>query len=169
MRRAIVTTAATVSGLVLLLGLKDHPLTVAGGASGPKAISIGSDGGAAAPDTPATSGGSARSTTPTKPTTNATQSGGSATKVITGSSIGTRYGPVQLRVTFSGSKITKIDVIQYPTESNRDQEINDQALPILNQEAMAKQSANIDVVSGASYTSNGYAQSLQSAIDQVKA
>jgi uncharacterized protein with FMN-binding domain len=89
--------------------------------------------------------------------------------VVTGDAADTRYGPVQLRVTFSGKKISKIDVLQYPTESGRDQEINSVALPILNQEAITAQSAQIDVVSGATYTTDGYTQSLQSAIDKAGA
>lgn len=89
-----------------------------------------------------------------------------ATKTVTGTAVDTRYGPVQVKVTFVGTKITAIDAIQYPTESGRDQEINSQAIPMLQQEAMASQSAKIDTISGATYTSEGYIQSLQSAIDQ---
>jgi uncharacterized protein with FMN-binding domain len=73
---------------------------------------------------------------------------------------------VQVKVTFSGSTITAIDVLQSPDSNGRDMEINQRALPILEQEALASQSANIDTVSGATYTSEGYIQSLQSAIDQ---
>jgi uncharacterized protein with FMN-binding domain len=90
----------------------------------------------------------------------------SATKTVTGTAVDTRYGPVQVKVTFVGTKITAIDAIQYPTESGRDQEINSQAIPMLQQEAMSSQSAKIDTISGATYTSEGYIQSLQSAIDQ---
>ncbi|MGH1525577.1 FMN-binding protein [Leifsonia sp. L25] len=89
-----------------------------------------------------------------------------ATKTVTGTAVDTRYGPVQVKVTFEGTKITAIDAIQYPTESGRDQEINSQAIPMLQQEAMASQSAKIDTISGATYTSEGYIRSLQSAIDQ---
>ncbi|MFE4952129.1 FMN-binding protein [Leifsonia sp. NPDC056665] len=88
-----------------------------------------------------------------------------ATKTVTGTAVDTRYGPVQVKVTFEGTKITAVDAIQYPTESGRDQEINSQAIPMLQQEAMASQSAKIDTISGATYTSEGYIQSLQSAID----
>ena len=89
-----------------------------------------------------------------------------ATKTVTGTAVDTRYGPVQVKVTFEGTKITAVDAIQYPTESGRDQEINSQAIPMLQQEAMSSQSAKIDTISGATYTSEGYIQSLQSAIDQ---
>ncbi|GAA5012969.1 hypothetical protein GCM10025734_58970 [Kitasatospora paranensis] len=72
-----------------------------------------------------------------------------------------------MKVTLAGSKLTAVDVIQYPSEDHRDQEINSYALPVLNQEAIAAQSAGIDVVSGATYTSDGYIRSLQSALDQA--
>ncbi|MBN9631786.1 MAG: FMN-binding protein [Actinobacteria bacterium] len=78
-------------------------------------------------------------------------------------------GPVSqtlLRPCPSGTTITAVDTVQYPSESGRDVEINSQALPILQQETLSKQSAQIDTVSGATYTSEGYIQSLQSAIDQ---
>lgn len=76
---------------------------------------------------------------------------------------------MQVEVTFSGKKITRIQVLEYPTETGRDQEINSYAIPQLNQQAMSAQSANIDGVSGATYTSEGYQQSLQSAIDKAGA
>ena len=81
----------------------------------------------------------------------------------------TRYGPVQVQLTLVGKKITNIGVVQYPSESSHDQEIDSHALPVLNQETMTAQSAQIDAVSGATYSSDGYIQSLQSALDQVGA
>ena len=195
MRRAIVSSTATVSGIVLLLGLKSHAATTAHAAG---SFSIGSDSGAVsapgsasggdsgssdgsssnggAPSSGGTtsggssSGGTSKAAPSTAPSTSSAKpSTASATKTVTGDAAQTRYGPVQLQVTFNGKKIVRINVIAYPTESGRDQQINSYALPILNQEAMAAQSAQIDVVSGATYTSDGYAQSLQSAIDKAKA
>lgn len=87
------------------------------------------------------------------------------TKTVTGSAIDTRYGAVQVKLTFTGTKITAVDTVQAPNGNGRDQEINQQALPILQQEVLSSQSANIDTVSGATYTSEGYIQSVQSAID----
>ena len=78
----------------------------------------------------------------------------------------TRYGAVQVKVTFSGTTITAVDTVQAPDQNGRDVEINQQALPMLEQEVLSSQSANIDTVSGATYTSEGYIQSVQSAIDQ---
>lgn len=161
MRRAIVTGTATVSGIVLLLGLKSH----GGGVHGsPQSFSIGPSADAASPSASATGGGTSSTAKP-KATTRAA----SATKTVAGDATETPYGPVQVQVTLSGGKITKIDVLEYPTETGRDQEINSYALPILNQEAMTAQSASIDAVSGATFTSEGYAQSLQSAIDKARA
>jgi len=69
-------------------------------------------------------------------------------------------------VTFSGDTITDIQALETPSRERESERINQQAVPMLTQEALAAQSAQIDTVSGATYTSQGYAQSLQSAIDQ---
>lgn len=79
----------------------------------------------------------------------------------------TKYGPVQVRITLTGSKITNATAVQYPDETARSKDINSTAVPKLNQETLAAQSAAIDTVSGATYTSAGYKQSLQSALDQA--
>lgn len=198
MRRAIVTGTATVSGVVLLLGLKPHsdtPLASKGtannftinqsdaagnqpsapsssGASGSSGTSPQSG---SAPSTssppssaPSSAKSSAPSSAPAAPKSSA-PAPAATTKTVTGDAADTRYGPVQLAVTFNGKKITQIQVLEYPTETGRDQEINSYAIPQLNQQAMSAQSANIDGVSGATYTSQGYQQSLQSAIDKAGA
>lgn len=90
---------------------------------------------------------------------------GGADGTFTGDAVDTRYGPVQVQITLSGGKITTVQVLQVPQESSRDVRINSAAVPILNQETVQAQSSQIDTVSGATYTSEGYAQSLQSAID----
>ncbi|MEV6641484.1 FMN-binding protein [Amycolatopsis sp. NPDC051371] len=84
---------------------------------------------------------------------------------FTGDAADTRYGPVQVRITVAGGRITDAQAVQYPQESGRDVRINSSAVPELNQEALQAQNAQIDTVSGATYTSEGYQQSLQSAID----
>lgn len=88
-----------------------------------------------------------------------------ATRTINGAPADTRYGPVQVQIKVSGSRILSSDAIVYPTNERRDREINDRAVPQLNDETIQAQSANIDTVSGATYTSDGYRQSLQSALD----
>ncbi|WP_431279912.1 FMN-binding protein [Leifsonia poae] len=110
---------------------------------------------------------SSTSTATPSPSASASTSTASATRVITGDVEQTRYGPIQVQVTFEGTKITAITELQYPSDERRSVSINEQAAPILAQEVLASQSANIDTVSGATYTSDGYKQSLQSAIDQL--
>ncbi|MGW5718643.1 FMN-binding protein [Amycolatopsis sp. NPDC003865] len=92
---------------------------------------------------------------------------GAATGTFTGDAADTRYGPVQVRITVAGGRITDAEAIDYPQESGRDVRINSAAVPELNQEALQAQSAQIDTVSGATYTSEGYQRSLQSAIDRA--
>ena len=144
-------------------GSSSQPSSAPSSSSGSSSGSSSSGGSGSAPST---------SSSPSAPKSAAPSSSAapaSTTKTITGDAAQTRYGPVQVAVTFSGKKITRIQVLQYPTESGRDQEINSYAIPQLNQQAMNAQSANIDGVSGATYTSEGYQQSLQSAIDKAGA
>ncbi|MET7992815.1 FMN-binding protein [Amycolatopsis sp. NPDC005232] len=96
------------------------------------------------------------------PTASGTGSGGGT---FTGQAADTPYGPVQVEITVSGGRITAARVVQVPQESGRDVRINSAAVPVLNQETLQAQNAEIDTVSGATYTSEGYIQSLQSAID----
>jgi uncharacterized protein with FMN-binding domain len=144
MRRIVMAIAATVSIVVLLFSYR----TSTDQATVPVAA-----------DQSRTS----RSSASTTPTTTHAASGTSGT--FTGSAADTQYGPVQVRIAVSGGKITSAQTVQVPQESDRDVEINTSAVPVLNQEAVQKQTAQIDSVSGATYTSEGYAQSLQSAID----
>ena len=93
-------------------------------------------------------------------------SSGTAT-TVTGSAASTRWGDVQVSITVTAGKITTVDVPEYPTANGKDREINADALPVLTQETLAAQSADIDMVSGATVTSQGYVQSLQSALDKA--
>ncbi|HET8981470.1 MAG TPA: FMN-binding protein, partial [Pedococcus sp.] len=74
---------------------------------------------------------------------------------------------VQVQITVKNGKITASDVLQVPSGNPRDDEINSYAVPVLNSEVVATQNANIDMISGATVTSDGYIQSLQSALDQA--
>ncbi len=78
----------------------------------------------------------------------------------------TPYGPIQVQLTYTGTRITAVTELQTPSDRSRSVEINAQAGPILQQEVLSSQSAKIDTVSGATYTSDGYAQSVQAAIDK---
>jgi uncharacterized protein with FMN-binding domain len=86
---------------------------------------------------------------------------------FTGEVSDTEWGPVQVRITVQDGKITAAEAVLYPQASARDAQINGYALPILNRGAVQAQSAAVDTVSGATVTSDGYLQSLQSAIDQA--
>lgn len=108
-------------------------------------------------------------TSTANPTTTVAQAAAPAAggSTVTGSVAQTRWGPVQVRLTLDAGKITAVDVLQYPDGNGRDRAINDEALPVLVQETISAQNANIDMVSGATVTSTGYLQSLQSALDQA--
>ena len=151
MRRVILAVAGTITGLVLLLGFKTASAT--SGASAPAAI---------APS----AGGSSSTSTSTPSSTSSTPSS-TGTKTVTGASADTRWGPVQVKITVVNGKITSAQAVDYPQNNSRDQEINSFAIPQLQQETIDAGSANIDMVSGATYTSQGYIQSLQSALDQL--
>jgi uncharacterized protein with FMN-binding domain len=110
---------------------------------------------------PATSASPETGSSPAPSTSTAT----SGTKTYTGSTASTRWGDVQVAITVTNGKISDVRVPVYPNGNGRDEEINGYALPILTQETMSAQSANIDTVSGATVTSDGYLESLQSALD----
>ena len=82
-----------------------------------------------------------------------------------GSVAQTRWGPVQVSITVENGKITNVSVPTYPDNNGRDREINAYALPVLTQETLGAQSADIDAVSGATVTSDGYKESLQAALN----
>lgn len=88
-------------------------------------------------------------------------------RTVTGPAVQTEWGPVQVQVTTKGGTITDVAVPVYPSDNPRDQQINDYALPILVQETLDAQSANIDMVSGATVTSTGYIGSLQATLDKA--
>ncbi|MGI5141305.1 MULTISPECIES: FMN-binding protein [unclassified Streptomyces] len=161
LRRIVLASAATVTGMVLLLSLKPHtppaPAVAAPAPTSTASASAGSGGSAGSGDAGGSSGSSAPATAST-----------AGTRTVTGDSVETRYGPVQVRITVKNGELTDVTAVTYPQENPRDQEINSYAVPQLNREALAARSANIDVVSGATYTSQGYQQSLQSALDSAK-
>lgn len=107
----------------------------------------------------------ASGTGPSTGSTGASDSTGSTT--YTGSVAQTRWGPVQVTITVAGGRITDVSVPQYPDGNGKDQQINASALPVLTRETISAQSTDIDMVSGATVTSEGYVESLQSALDQA--
>jgi len=92
-------------------------------------------------------------------------SSGTGDLTANGTSEGTRYGPVQVRITIRSHRLVGVNALVYPSSGGRDREISSFALPQLEQEAIFAQSAHIDTVSGATFTSDGYRRSLQSALD----
>jgi uncharacterized protein with FMN-binding domain len=105
--------------------------------------------------------------TPKPKATTGKKAAASATKTATGADASNQYGDVQVRVTVSGGKITRVTAVALPSSDSKSQEISSYAGPQLAQEAVSAQSAQIDGVSGASYTSESYKTSLQSALDKV--
>jgi uncharacterized protein with FMN-binding domain len=157
MRRIVLWGLSTLSVSVLLFGYSTST-------SGPLATTSPSSVYSKSATNATGTGGSSGSAAPS-PSSPASQT--STTKTVTGAVAQTEWGPVQLQLGVSNGKITKVTVLQYPNGSGKDQEINSYALPILTQETLDAQTANIDMVSGATVTSDGYLQSLQSALDQA--
>ncbi|MFD5542334.1 FMN-binding protein [Streptomyces sp. NPDC127079] len=165
LRRVMLASATTVSGIVLLLALKPHtgPTVITDSAAPAPSSSASAAPGATAGSGTGTGTGSGSGSGSGK----SGKSGSTGTKTVTGNTVQTRWGPVQVRVTVRSGKITDVTAVQYPQDNPRDQQINGYALPQLRSEALAAQSASIDTVSGATYTSAGYQQSLQSALDSA--
>ena len=138
MRRAPIVLSATALGLAATLSFNTHH-------HAPAAAT------AAAVSSTAASGSSA--------------SPSSSAKTVTSDAIGTQYGNVQLKVTVSGGRITGVTALHLPSNDPRSQEIGAYAEPRLRQSALSKQDGTVDAVSGATYTSAGYQQALQSALD----
>jgi uncharacterized protein with FMN-binding domain len=143
MRRIVVAVVSTIAGLLMLFSY--HTSTMGPGSTT-----------ATVPGTASPTGG---------PSATTTGSGGDGT--YTGDQVDTRWGPVQVAITVVGGRITGATAVVYPNGNPRDQQINAYALPVLSREVIDAQSAQIDMVSGATVTSQGYLGSLQSAIDQA--
>lgn len=158
MRRITLWILSTVSALVLLFSYRTSTMGPGGSTTGGVALGLAGSGGAGTTHTGSTATGSGT-------VSSANGSGGNGT--YDGAVADTMWGPVQVRIAVAGGRITDVGVIQVPNGNFRDQEINSYAVPILQQETLAAQSAQIDGVSGATVTSDGYRQSLQSAIDQA--
>ncbi len=172
MRRAPIVIAATAAGLVGVLSFhtKSASLTLGGvpGASirGSSSTSVAAGpppgSGSTSSGAPPTSGSSATSTT------SAATTGSSSTRSANGPSVNYNYGVLSVSVTVSGKKITNVGIASLDDGGNfRSQSIDQQSIPTLEQQALQAQSANIQGVSGASYTSAGFQQSLQSALSKL--
>ncbi|WP_308788874.1 FMN-binding protein [Streptomyces pacificus] len=143
LRRMMLAAAGTASAVALLLTLKQPITSVAGAASQ-------AGGAPPAASAPAGSG--------------AVPAGGST---VLGDEADTQFGPVQVELTLSGGLITGARAVKVPSTDANSRRIAEGSVPTLNQAAVAAQSAGIDTVSGATYTSQGYIRSLQSALDKA--
>ena len=153
MKRIVIALLSTISGLVLLFSYPTSTNKLVTADAAPVA-GTGTTTGAAAT-------GAAAAPTAAAPAA-AAKSG-----TFTGATAQTRWGPVQVRIVVANGKITSADAIRYPSGNGNDAQINAYAIPQLNAEAVAANSAKIDMISGATVTSGGYLQSLQNAIDQA--
>jgi len=158
MRRIAIAIMGTISGLVLLFSYHTSRN------EGSVAVAISAPAVAGSSGSSASSGSSGSAGA--APAPQAAQ-GATAAGTYTGDSVMTRWGAVQVAITVADGKITAVQAVEYPQNNARDRQINAYALPVLAQEVTQAQSAQIDVVSGATVTSDGYIQSLQSALDQA--
>jgi uncharacterized protein with FMN-binding domain len=157
MRRAVTVLAATAAGVLWLVTYRvtphEHGVAAAPAAPTPTP--------SAAPDATPSAAPAAPSPTPT-PTPRPKVADGR----FTGQVVPTIYGDVQVRVTVAGGRVTDVQAVTLPNDRARSAEISQVAGPMLRQEAIQARNAQIDVISGATYTSEAYAQSLQDALQQ---
>lgn len=168
MKRAPIVLAGTAAGLIGVISYHT--------ASAPSAQALSSASTAQTTTSAAstsTSSASATTTTTTTKTkakakaTSAKKSSAATTRTVTGEDVDYQYGDIEVKVTKTGSRITNISVVKLDVTDPRSEQIDEVAVPELRSQAMSAQSAKIDGVSGASYTSSAYAQSLQSALDKL--
>lgn len=159
--RAVVASVAASVGVLAIgwqVGAVTHPL--AGGAVSAAPVS------APVPlpsvDASASAASPSAAPTPAAPVAPAAPSG-----VFVGAVVDTEYGPVQVQLTVAAGAITEVTALQLPNAEGRSVQINNRAAPILHDEVLASQSAQIAQVSGATYTTAGYTASVQSALDQA--
>jgi uncharacterized protein with FMN-binding domain len=150
MRRALTALLATVVVTIMLVNFKAQPALTITGSPAPRPA-------ATAPKSSGKSTGATQSST--KPSTKP--------QTFVGPAVSNQYGTVQVAVTVSGSQIKDVRALQLPSGDGRTNEISAQVGPLLQQEVMNAQSGQIDTISGASYTSDSYRQSLQAALDKA--
>jgi uncharacterized protein with FMN-binding domain len=165
-KRALAALAITTVALILLLSFKTPDDTLPGATTGTVAVVEPVTGTTTGTGTQPTATPAGATATATPAPTTAAAGGSTVSTKVDGPVVDTRYGPVQVELVVANGKISDVVALQLPT-GRRSGQISQVAAPILHDEAVAAQSASIDLVSGATYTSDGYAQSLQAAIDQA--
>ncbi|HNV41087.1 MAG TPA: FMN-binding protein [Ornithinibacter sp.] len=164
MRRITLWLLSTISTLVLLFS---YSTSTSASASVAASVVAEADTGSDGTDTPTQPDTSTQTPAQTESSAASGSSTSTAARTILGDAIMTRYGNVQVQITVANGAITASEVTQVPWSNGKDQQINGRAVPVLNAEVVDAQSAGIDMVSGATYTSEAYIRSLQSAIDQA--
>lgn len=175
MRKVLLALTLTAVGLALLLSFKSR--------SGGSVSALGSStvqnntavqnnadsesSPSATPSPSASSPSASSSSTPSKSSSSSAPAKKAVSGTFTGSEVETRYGPVKVQAVVSSGKLTNVNVLEVPDNGNYEDQIVSIALPELKSEALSAQSGNIDIVSGATFTSEGYAQSLQAALDKA--
>src|SRR5258708_22864868 len=162
MRRVLLALGGTVAGLIMLLSFKSHPASTA--AAGVGASGAGGAGSSAAGPGGSAAGGSGAGSV----TGSGSRTASGAPATATGQARSTAFGPIQVQATLTGGRVTGVRVLQETNVGARSQQIDASAIPQLTKETLAAGSARIDAVSGATYTSAGYIQSLQSALDKAR-
>lgn len=165
MKRSTLVALSTVAGVAGVLGFNPKGIDTSNMAIPSTDTASLAKSTTAAEPTPQTTTESASNTQTTSPAP--TQTASAATGTITGKTIQTHWGPVQLLASISNGQITAIEALQYPSGDGRSLQISRYSIPILTQQALSVQSANIQGVGGATFTSRGYQQSLQSILDQM--
>jgi uncharacterized protein with FMN-binding domain len=168
MKRITYWFLSTLSALVLLFGYHTSTSSSMAATSSPSTVVSGAGGTSKTSSGPSSSSGTGGSGSGDN-SSRSGSSGSPKSSTVTGSVVDTEWGPVQVQITLSGNSIAAVNVLQYPSGNPKDDEINAQALPILIDETKQSGSAQIDMVSGATVTSTGYIQSLQSALDKAGA
>ena len=160
MRRVILAVTGTIAGLVALLSFKSHV------PSAPVAATTGGTGGTSTSSTSTSGGGQTEVVPGAFPQGSIAKNLPAGETAIDGKVASTSYGPVQIQLIKRNGKIVKVAVLTQPTNTLNDIQIGKFAFPKLISETLAAQNGKIDAVSGATYTSAGYIQSLQSALDK---
>lgn len=164
MRRSPFVLAGTALGLGVVLSVH----TTSSSSSALASTTTASGGSKAATTKRASAAMSTTSTArSTATSTAASHTASSARRTATGSDISYQYGDLELKVTAKGTKIVNVSVVRLDVTDPRSQQIDEYAIPQLDKEVLAAHSAKIDAISGASYTSQAYLQSLQSALDRL--
>ena len=170
MKRAPIVLTSTACGVVALVSYHAAVPQASALTSSSTASTLNVSGGSTKASSSQTTSASASSSTKAATTQSASSGAGAATtRSAVGSDAQYPYGDIEVKVTMTGTKLVDVTVVKHDVTDPRSQMIDQIAVPELRSQALSLQSARLDGVSGASYTSAAYEQSLQSALDKLKA